>query len=1425
VSTIDDALNSPAIAWLPPKITADWRQAGYAGDGSIDDLSEQSGDSYTVNQSLEDAMPDTVTATGNSTASGVLSLPDVIGRNGAILGRAVRTFSGQVTSSDHGDNGGRLDMGVVPTQDGIAAMTATIIWISWRALVNGTGSGAQLIQPPSGYDIIVPQFTDGDLSIVLLARTQSVRIAHESPPAFYFNQQVNWMCGWMSFQLQQKGSIGWLPAQINSASVRRTGAYATNHSSNFIAVGSTGNSGGIPMGIFLSYGAGETWSQSLGGFQLSGSTASGKQNYAFAVNGPLGLASSYGPGGPGTYQVSANTATPSGPSLQTLDGTFESGVAGWGISNGTLAQSSAQSHGGSNSGLLTTTGTPTQTTFRSGFITVNAGGTFRGWAWARAAASTPNITFSVDWYDASSTLLSTSTSGTITLAANTWTRLDTGAITAPAGAAFAKYGGTMLGNPPAGRAVFWDDVDFRGAETLVVSFSLEAAEFPDMDARKYFSPYNTTSPIYSLDRDVAPMTVSQGLLTEDGPQYQTIFNGQMSSTAISGRTADIEGVSAARLAMMKSVQLPMINGQTAGGNMTWPVTHLLASCGFYASPAPTPFARYWSTFHGSLMYNMGAPPTGQPTPTVVTRYSDADVAAAGGGIGQIDNYQSSDVPGPFQLGMYASSAPTFGQLNQVIFRPYNGWWGSPADYRPAATYGAAGYWDAFSQANSTGRFSCWVRGDQVTVNPTHWGIAQHPGVIGATVALRIMNKDASATEICAVEVGLTMSATPYMYVIMRDNSGNNTIVSSLEPLPIDGNWHFCSWSWNFATGKATARMDTATSTEVSFTTDPTDLPATEAAWDSAGGALSCELGAFLPIAEACLEFGPSVYTAPYIWDPTIGFSPTAIVRPVSYHLNAIVEPAPSAAWDLMVRFAQATMSMYRCDEDDLPNFLPISYFGEPLLTNFASDEWLRSLPTTWGTADLGGDWTLSAGTWSTNISPTYGGIGHMTLATAGTAQTAMLLSVSEQDFDIRTVFVPRNNAAGAQIRADVLARYVDSTHYIAFSLRFQTDLTCDVYIVQNSGSGEVVLGSNISTALTYNGGQFIHIRAKAVSGMLYMKTWNINNIEPAAWTLVTEDLNPQFGAIGLRAQADTGNTNVPWEVWWQHLTAANQYIETIDTETNAQDLDITTDPSKIRNDVTIQFSDTTVATNPAQVIGYGTVMSIPNKKSSTVFSLDTTQAQTLANPVLANLTSSQVSGGTFPAGSHWASFNTKSDGTGTYLAAGSGGIDAVVSAVTPTSVTVSFNNRTGKTAYMTNNNSTGIPFMSILGYVVTSAAGYTTVTDQPSIARRGDRTVSAEVDDIQRREDATSFATQLASICANPRGSVNVHVIGKPSRAPGQLVRIADAQGTGADGLWMILQIQHNKAGAEFTQDLTMVQVLPTAIWDVSNWDESAWGE
>jgi hypothetical protein len=142
------------------------------------------------------------------------------------------------------------------------------------------------------------------------------------------------------------------------------------------------------------------------------------------------------------------------------------------------------------------------------------------------------------------------------------------------------------------------------------------------------------------------------------------------------------------------------------------------------------------------------------------------------------------------------------------------------------------------------------------------------------------------------------------------------------------------------------------------------------------------------------------------------------------------------------------------------------------------------------------------------------------------------------------------------------------------------------------------------------------------------------------------------------------------------------------------------------------------------------------------------------------------------------------------------------------------------------NNGQQIPFLRILGYQIRTADAYSTVTDPGSIGRRRDRSLSTSGNPwLQTRPVAENYVNRLLGVLAQPRTVLNVRVMGDPRRKPGNLVTLADASGTKADGTWRVLAVTHNGNGPGYTQDLQLIFVPEVGLWDLSNWDEAIWGD
>lgn len=285
-----------------------------------------------------------------------------------------------------------------------------------------------------------------------------------------------------------------------------------------------------------------------------------------------------------------------------------------------------------------------------------------------------------------------------------------------------------------------------------------------------------------------------------------------------------------------------------------------------------------------------------------------------------------------------------------------------------------------------------------------------------------------------------------------------------------------------------------------------------------------------------------------------------------------------------------------------------------------------------------------------------------------------------------------------------------------------------------------------------------------------------------------------------------------------------------DTRTNTQEMEPYTDASKTRNVVTVQFNETRVDSLPRSVLDLNTQMTISQGTTIVTFTMDVPAAEIHGASIIAaansnyqivNLTSTQVTTPSLPANRHFITVNTASDGTGSYL--NETQVSAKFLEAGAQYVTVQFRNFTTAPAYLVNNGQE-IPFLRVLGYGVRGTDGYSTSRDDVATRLRGERGLDTELEWVQDRTTAANLAALLLASLSRPRPQMTFTVVGDPRRKPGQVVTVADSEGTQVSGLWRVLAVQHNVSGAQYTQDLLAVQQLPFAVWDgPDGWDEGVW--
>ncbi|MFD4562114.1 carbohydrate binding domain-containing protein, partial [Streptomyces sp. NPDC058469] len=134
---------------------------------------------------------------------------------------------------------------------------------------------------------------------------------------------------------------------------------------------------------------------------------------------------------------------------------FETALSPWTGNTATAARVNTQAQSGSWSMQITPNGTSPSPRAESEQFAVTAGNSYRAKGWLRCATSR-TVSLNVNWYNSSSSYLSTSTN-TQAVTANTWTQFSA-LFTAPVGAAYGQLAPTVPSTPPVTDVLYVDEV-------------------------------------------------------------------------------------------------------------------------------------------------------------------------------------------------------------------------------------------------------------------------------------------------------------------------------------------------------------------------------------------------------------------------------------------------------------------------------------------------------------------------------------------------------------------------------------------------------------------------------------------------------------------------------------------------------------------------------------------------------------------------------------------------------------------------------------------------------------------------------------------------------------------------------------------------------------------------------------------------------
>jgi hypothetical protein len=211
----------------------------------------------------------------------------------------------------------------------------------------------------------------------------------------------------------------------------------------------------------------------------------------------------------------------------------------------------------------------------------------------------------------------------------------------------------------------------------------------------------------------------------------------------------------------------------------------------------------------------------------------------------------------------------------------------------------------------------------------------------------------------------------------------------------------------------------------------------------------------------------------------------------------------------------------------------------------ATDTFGRTASGGWGSAELGGPWTLTGTAANFSVS---GGSGRVAVP-AGGSRAAVLGETSSRDVDVRVTYSTDKPVSGSfgQVFTLFTRRQADGAAY-ALRVRRSDDGSVRMGIVRTTASSDVLLGPEVLlTGPAPVPGQSLTVRLRAFGTSpttISAKAWVVGDPEPTEWQLSRTDDSAALqgaGAVGVRASVSALSVTtspVTFAVDDLHATAA-----------------------------------------------------------------------------------------------------------------------------------------------------------------------------------------------------------------------------------------------------------------------------------------------
>lgn len=932
---------------------------------------------------------------------------------------------------------------------------------------------------------------------------------------------------------------------------------------------------------------------------------------------------------------------------------------------------------------------------------------------------------------------------------------------------------------------------------------------------QYWSPFQPSSPLYGYDRDIAPVTVDLGAVTEVGQEVVRVFTGQMADTPVKGRAVTLDAVSATRLQLAKVVQPPVRaateRGLLYGLTAAWPVVWALNECGIYAAPPAVSGCRLWVPLHGS-----GQPfiPGENRMNTNPTGFLWCENRRTGDTVSQVDELPT------WVVGPYVGA---FEAINQTdYYRRLIGVVLSDDELGDGD--------DWLSQTGSCGRVQFYVRGDVTEIDDVPNGVTDW--TIGATPSAAML----AGLALCngnqtGILVGVNLNR--HVFIEFRQSSSRR-VYHSTAPIVLTDDYNRTT-----ANGFGTA---TTGQTYTSFGGAAGDRSTTTAGGghgDIDTNTVATNYAMVASAASPDQEVSAVLRVSALPASGTLSIGVCARATDASNYYRAELQIATTGA--ITARMIQRVAGV----ETTLQS-------GATGLTYIAATDYvvrMQVIGTTirmklsLASAAEGSGWGFET---YDNTALTTGNLGGVYCRNDSAATTHIF---SWDSLEIRDL-------AQGQVPTDGAFHFIGTAWDIANNklwVRLDNSLTAftpstamstaglpttNVFFESDTITGIVGITSSdlqFSTGTDANADVnpiWIHDTSSWTRGAIVSRS--ILDLEVVAVKQPVE----AWDFIGSYAASEYASRRTDELDRFLYLTvpywaadAQQTVVDALATATNAEAPTVSVDLSKVRNSVRVEYDQTRIDTIIGPVVVVNSPIVVP--PGTTQLVLGTSDPATrLYGGRFYVLSEAQVTGADVsPPNPTYVVFNTAIDGSGAYADPGPSltGVSVYAEVIewTAGQVLIQFTNLTGTTFYTVHPNSSTVDlnFLQVSAYIVRTASASETVYNDTSIAARGERSLPVTLPQVQSQAAALRAAAGLLGQVAFPVPVVDgLSVYADPRRQPGDLVTFDDADESGASGVWRLRQVKHVVNGADVRQTVILRRARQVGGWGSSQWGDSVWG-